>query len=219
MLRDLLVHIPSERPLRPVVDAAVSLAMTHTAHLDAASIGFEYTNVDLAPDGGAALAALLEIEQERALARANATLAAFETEARNAGISYGLQPLTGASAEVAITVSALARLYDLTIALQPEAGRDMFDNTIPQEILFQSGGPVLLIPYTHKGPFEPKHIGIAWDGSRLAARALRDAAPFLARAHAITIITVNAAEIPAEISAATLSRIWQGEGLPRALWT
>jgi nucleotide-binding universal stress UspA family protein len=204
MLRDLLVHIPSERPLRPVVDAAVSLAMTHAAHLDAASIGFEYTNVDLAPDGGAALAALLEIEQERALARANATLAAFETEARNAGISYGLQPLTGASAEVATTVSALARLYDLTIALQPEAGRDTFDNTIPQEILFQSGGPVLLIPYTHKGPFEPKHIGIAWDGSRLAARALRDAAPFLARAHAITIITVNAAEIPAEISAATL---------------
>jgi nucleotide-binding universal stress UspA family protein len=204
MLKDLLVHIPSERPSRPVVDAAVSLAVTRAAHLDAVSIGFEYTNVDLAPDGGAALAALLEDAQERALARANAALAVFETEARNAGIGYGLQPLTGASAEVATTVSALARLYDLTIALQPESGRDTFDNTIPQELLFQSGGPVLLIPYTHKGPFEPKHIGIAWDGSRLAARALRDAAPFLARAHAITIVTVNAAEIPAEISAATL---------------
>jgi nucleotide-binding universal stress UspA family protein len=101
-------------------------------------------------------------------------------------------------------VSALARLHDLTIVLQPEPGQDTSDNTIPQEILFQSGGPVLLIPYTHKGPFEPKHIGIAWDGSRLAARALRDAAPFLARAHAITIITVNAAEIPPEESATAL---------------
>jgi nucleotide-binding universal stress UspA family protein len=204
MLRDLLVHIPSERPQRPVVDAAVSLAVACAAHLDAVSIGFEYTNVDLAPDGGDALAAVIEIEQERARARANAALAVLETQARNAGISYGLQPLIGAPAETAATVSALARLYDLTIMLQPEPGRDTFDNTIPQEILFQSGGPVLLIPYTHKGPFEPKHIGIAWDGSHLAARAIRDAAPFLARAHAITIITVNATEIPAEIPAATL---------------
>jgi nucleotide-binding universal stress UspA family protein len=203
MFRDLLVHIPSERPIRPVVDAAVSLAMTHAAHLDAASIGFEYTNVDLAPDGGAALAALLEIEQERALARANAALAVFETEARNAGIKYGLQPLIGAPAETAATVSALARLHDLAIVLQPEPGQDTYDNTIPEEILFQSGGPVLLIPYTHKGPFEPKHIGIAWDGSRLAARALRDAAPFLERAQATTVITLNAVEMPAEISAAT----------------
>jgi nucleotide-binding universal stress UspA family protein len=179
--------------------------VTRAAHLDAVSIGFEYTNVDLAPDGGAAMAALIEIEQERALARANAALAVFETEARNADISYGLQPLAGASTEVATTVSALARLYDLTIVLQPEPGRDTFDNTIPQEILFQSGGPVLLIPYTHKGPFEPKLIGIAWDGSRLAARALRDAAPFLARAHAITIITVNGAQAPVEASAAALT--------------
>ena len=204
MLKSILVHIPTERPIRPVVDAAVSLAARRAAHLDAVSIGLEVTNVDLAPDGGAALAAVIEIEQQRALAQANAALAAFETEARNAEISYGLQPLIGAPAETAATVTALARLYDLTIVLQSEPGCNAFDNTIPEEILFQSGGPVLLIPYTHKGPFEPKHIGIAWDGSRLAARALRDAAPFLAHARAITIITVNAAEIPAEISAPTL---------------
>jgi nucleotide-binding universal stress UspA family protein len=93
----------------------------------------------------------------------------------------------------------------LTVVLQPEPDRDTFDNTVPQEILFQSGGPVIFIPYTHKGPFEPTHIGIAWDGSRLAARALRDAAPFLARAQTITIISVNENEIPAEVSAATLA--------------
>ena len=139
MLKNLLVHIPSERPIRPVVDAAVSLAVTRAAHLDAVSIGFEVTNVDSAPDGGAALAAVIEIEQERALARANAALAVFETEARNAGISYGLQPLIGAPAETAATVSALARLYDLTIVLQPESQASTFDNAVPQEILFQSG--------------------------------------------------------------------------------
>jgi len=204
MLKNLLVHIPSERSIRPVVDGAVSLAVTRAAHLDAVSIGFETANVGLAIDGGAAIAAVFEVERERALARAKAALAVFETEARNAGIGYSLQPLTGIPAEAAAAVGASARLYDLTIVLQPEFNLGTFDNTVPQEILFQSGGPVLFIPYTHKGAFEPRHVGIAWDGSRLAARALRDAAPFLASAQAVTIVSVNDGKMPAETSAAAL---------------
>jgi len=213
MLKNLLVHIPSESQIRPVVDGAVSLAMARAAHLDAVSVGYETANVGLPVDGGAAVAAVFEIERERALARANAALAIFETEARNAGISYGLRALADLPAEAATTVSASARLYDLTIVLQPKSDRDTFDNTMPQEILFQSGGPVLFVPYTHKGPIEPRRIGIAWDGSRLAARALRDAAPFLARAHAITIISINEAEEPADASAATLAAHLARHGL------
>jgi nucleotide-binding universal stress UspA family protein len=213
MLKNLLVHIPSERLVRPVVDGAVSLAVARAAHLDAVSVGYETANVGLAVDGGAAVAAVFEIERERALARANAALAAFETEARNAGITYGLQALTSLPVEAAATVSASARLYDLTIVLQPEPDHGSFDNTMPQEILFQSGGPVLFIPHTHKGPFELRRIGIAWDGSRLAARALRDAAPFLARAQAITIISVNEAQAPAEASAEALTTHLARRGL------
>ena len=85
MLKNLLVHIPSERLVRPVVDSAVSLAVSHAAHLNAISVGYENTNVGLAVDvGGGAVAAVFEIERQRALARANAALAVFETEARNA---------------------------------------------------------------------------------------------------------------------------------------
>ncbi len=213
MLKNLLVHIPSESLIRPVVDGAVSLAMACAAHLDAVSVGYETANVGLPIDGGAAVAAVFEIEGERALARANAALAIFETEARNAGISYGLRALTALPGEAAATVSASARLYDLTIVLQPKSDRDTFDNTMPQEILFQSGGPVFFVPHTHKGPIEPRRIGIAWDGSRLAARALRDAAPFLARAHAVTIISINEAEAPADASAATLAAHLARRGL------
>jgi nucleotide-binding universal stress UspA family protein len=205
MLKAILVHIPSEREIRPVIDGAVSLAKTHAAHLDAVSIGFETTPMGFAMDGGAAIAATFEFERERALARANAALAVFETEVRNAGITYGLRPLAGIPAEAAATMGTLARLYDLTIVLQPEFERVTFDNTIPQEILFQSGGPVLFIPFFHRGPLERIHIGIAWDGSRLAARALRDAAPFLTRAETITIVSVNEAEVAEEVSAANLA--------------
>jgi len=213
MLKNLLVHIPSERPIRPVVDSAISLAVSRAAHLDAVSIGYESTSVGLATDGAAAVAAVFEVDRERALARANAALAVFETEARNAGIGYGLRQLTGIPAETAAAVSALARLYDLTIVLQPEPGHETFDNVIPQEILFQSGGPVLFIPYIHKGDFAPKHVGIAWDGSRLAARALRDAATFLARAQTITIVSINDAEIPEDVSVAALEAHLARRGL------
>jgi len=213
MLKDILVHIPSERSIRPIADSAISLATMHAAHLDAVSIGFETANLGLSIDGAAAVAAIYRVEHESALARANAALAVFEAEARNAGITYGLQPLTGGPAEIAATVGALARLYDLAVVLQPEPDYGTFDNTVPQEILFQSGGPVVFIPYTHKGPFEPKHIGIAWDGSRLAARALRDAAPFLARAQTISIISVNEKEVSTDVSAATLKAHLARQGL------
>lgn len=200
MLKNLLVHIPSERLLRPVVDGAISLAVSRAVHLDAVSVGYETANVGLAMEGGAAVAAVFEIEQQRALDRANAALAIFEAEARNAGITYHCQALASLPVEAAASVSALARLHDLTIVLQPEPERNTFDNVMPQEILFESGGPVLFIPYTHKGPLLAKRLGIAWDGSRLAARALRDAAPFLARAEAVTIISINEAQAPAEAS-------------------
>ena len=205
MLKNLLVHIPSEREIRPIIDGAVSLAMTRAAHLDGVSIGFETTPMGFAMDGGAAIAATFEFERERALARANAALAVFETEVRNAGITYNLRPFAGIPAEAAATMGALARLYDLTIVLQPDFERVTFDNTMPQEILFQSGGPVLFVPFIHRGPLDPKHIGIAWDGSRLAARALRDAAPFLTHAETITIVSVNEAEVAEEVSAANLA--------------
>ena len=217
MLKSILVHIPTERPIRPVVDAAVSLAARRAAHLDAVSIGLEVTNVDLAPDGGAALAAVIEIEQERALAQANAALAAFETEARNAEISYGLQPLIGAPAETAATVTALARLYDLTIVLQSEPGGNAFDNTIPEEILFQSGGPVLLIPIPIKAHLSRSTS--ASHGMEAAWRRARFVTPrrfWHTRALSPSSRSTRRKYQP-RYPRQPWSRIWEGAGLRRAL--
>jgi len=220
MLKNLLVHIPSERVVRPVIDGAISLAASRGAHLDAVSVGYETTNVGFVVEsGGAVAAAAFESERNDALERANAALAVFEAEARNAGISYGLRALASLPGEAAASVGAIARLYDLTIVQQSEPEGDTFDNLLPQEILFRSGGPVLFVPYIHKGMLAPARIGIAWDGSRLAARAVRDAAPFLARAHAVTIISVNEAEAPQEASATSLAEQLARGGLTPSVKT
>ncbi|MEO8317117.1 MAG: universal stress protein [Bradyrhizobium sp.] len=193
MFRNILVHIPSERPVRPVIDVAIALAMARRSHLDAVAIGYESMSaVGMVVEGGsAAVAAVMGVEQERALERANAAIAVFEVEARLAKIAYGSRAIAAIPADAEQTIGALSRLYDLTVVLQPEFATASHDNVIPQGILFNSGGPMLMVPYIHKGPLDANHVGVAWDGSRAAARALHDATPFLMGAKAVTVIAVN----------------------------
>ena len=193
MFRNILVHIPSERPVRPVIEVAVALTMARRSHLDAVAIGYESMGGVgmLVGSGGAAIAAVVGAEQERALERADAAISVFEVEAKLAEIAYGVRSFAAIPAEAGETIGALARLYDMTIVLQPDSSKSSYDNDIPQAILFNSGGPMLMVPYIHKGPLDTHHVGIAWDGSRLAARALRDAMPFLMGAKAVTVIAVN----------------------------
>jgi len=200
MFRNILVHIPSERPARPVIDVAVALSIARRSHLDAVAVGYESmaTIGMVAEGGGAAVAAVMGDEEERALQRANAALAVFEIEAKLAKIAYGVRSFAGVPAEAGEIIGTLARLYDMTIVPQPDSSKASYDNDIPKEILFNSGGPMLMVPYIHKGPLDAQHVGIAWDGSRLAARAWRDALPFLMGAKAVTVIAVN--EQPSEAS-------------------
>ncbi len=207
MLKDVLVHVPTERAVRPVIDGSISLAAAFGAHLDAISVGYVSTSTAYVMEGGAAVAAVFEVERENAMERAQAALGVFEMEAKNAGISYDCRPISAIPAEAVASVGAVARLYDLCIVLQPEPEQGSFDNTLPQEILFQSGGPVLFLPHIFRGAFKAKRIGICWDGSRVASRAVKDAKPFLSKAEERIIITVNEADsVPADASAAVLTR-------------
>jgi nucleotide-binding universal stress UspA family protein len=192
MFRNILVHIPTERPARPVIDVAVSLTTARRTHLDAIAIGYESaSSAGLMVEAGAAVAAVMDVERERAQERAEAAISVFDVEAKLANIAYGARALAALPVEAEQTIGELTRLYDLTVVLQPEPSNASYDNVIPQAVLFSSGGPVLMVPYIHKGPLQARHVGIAWDGSRLAARALRDAMPFLTVAEAVTVITVN----------------------------
>lgn len=193
MFKNILAHIPTERSVRPVVDAAVSLATARRSHLDAVAIGYESMSAAgmVVEGGGAAVAAVMGVEHDRALERADAAISVFEVEAKLAEIAYGTRTLAALPAEAEETMGELARLYDLAVVLQPEPSRSTYDNNIPQAILFNSGGPMLMVPYIHKGALDARHVGIAWDGSRLAARAMRDALPFLTAAQAVTVIAVN----------------------------
>ena len=179
MFRNILVHIPSERPARPVIDVAVALTVARRSHLDAVAIGYELE--ECRRDHCRGRRRCWRRHGGRTGSRpgkSNAAIAIFEIEAKLAKIAYGTRTFATIPADAGRTISALARLYDMTIVLQPESSKASFDDEIPQQILFNSGGPMLMVPYIQKGPLDAQHVGIAWDGSRLAARAWRDATPF-----------------------------------------
>lgn len=119
MIKDILVQLPTEKQVRPVVDGAVSLAAAYGAHVDAVAVGYVSESTAYVMEGGAALATVFELERDRAMARAETALSVFETEAKSAGISYACHAKGAFPAEASASLGAAARLYDLAVVLQP----------------------------------------------------------------------------------------------------
>ena len=84
--------------------------------------------------------------------------------------------------------TAEARTFDL--ALLPWSAETISAQDMAQSLVFGAGVPVILVPpSTTVGSVD--HIAVAWDGSRVAARALCDALPFLAPDGRISVVTVQ----------------------------
>lgn len=88
----------------------------------------------------------------------------------------------------------LARQLDLAIAVLDGADDQRLAEA--EALIFGSGGPVLVVPLEAAVPLAgiratPLNIMVAWDGSRAASRALRDAMPLFALADLVSIVTVG----------------------------
>jgi len=100
--------------------------------------------------------------------------------------------------EEGVTASAIikhARLYDLAVVGQPNPDDISDDNEgIADRVALESGGPVLVIPHIGAKETIGDRILVAWNGKREAVRAVRDALPFLEKASAVDIVSVNTPE-------------------------
>ena len=145
-----------------------------------------------------------QLDARRAEAReaARAELAAFEDEARRAGLSHDGQIATVPDGTFDPVVEH-ARLRGLTIA--PFIGDDEIHADMLQALIFESGRPVLLLPEDGGESFRLGRVVLAWDFGRAAARALADALPLLRQAKDVRILTVLAdKQAPTSASGAEL---------------
>jgi nucleotide-binding universal stress UspA family protein len=57
--------------------------------------------------------------------------------------------------------------------------------------LFESGQPLIMVPYIQKAPLKLDRVMVCWDGGRAAARAIADAMPLLRRAGHVDVVIVT----------------------------
>jgi nucleotide-binding universal stress UspA family protein len=81
-----------------------------------------------------------------------------------------------------------ARTHDFTLTVIDAGCRGHLEAA--EALLFGSGGPVILFPSAEVAA-HLQTVVVAWDGSRAAARAVRDAMPVLRHARQIAILTVT----------------------------
>jgi nucleotide-binding universal stress UspA family protein len=127
------------------------------------------------------------VENERA---ARAAVARLDEASRSAGIAAEAHMLDAAVATAPGVFARLARRFDLSILGQPEPEQPALDRLIVEAALFDSGRPMLVVPYIQRNGLKLDRILLCWDGSRSAARAAADALPFLRRAKLVEVVTV-----------------------------
>ena len=83
-----------------------------------------------------------------------------------------------------------ARLHDLVVAGVDPAGL-LSERAMTEHLVFEAGRPLVVVPAAYEAPFQCERIVVAWDNSRVAARALGDAMPLLRRAREVALVTLG----------------------------
>ncbi|MFV0281427.1 MAG: universal stress protein [Rhodoblastus sp.] len=98
-----------------------------------------------------------------------------------------IEPVPGGAPDM---VARLARNFDLAIGVQPNGDDQSASSALLEGVLFNSGRPLLILPYIHRGPARFGRVIVAWDGGAAAARAVASAMPILKRAGSVEIVTM-----------------------------
>jgi nucleotide-binding universal stress UspA family protein len=172
------------------IESAVALAATMGALVEA--VAFE-VNVQ-SPVGLYAdpigVAGILAADRKKSADNAHQLLDAFEAIVKGAGIAHERRLLGCRLLEIPERLACEARLCDL--AMVPLRGSAASEQDIAEQLVFESGRPILVFPEDPDRvlPAFLDNVAVAWDFSPPAARAVADALPFLRRAKRVRVFTV-----------------------------
>jgi nucleotide-binding universal stress UspA family protein len=187
MIRDMIVHLEHKITRDPARDFAVSIAETFDTHIVGIAFAYApdfpgYVMLDISSD----IVAQMVAESEKA---ALAAIERFDAAAKRSLVSAEHRLLKTLGASAPVILSILARRFDLSVFMQSEPEGVDNDDMI-ETSLFESGRPLIVVPYIQKDRLKLDHVVCCWDGSRAAARAINDALPLLVRAAAVDLLIV-----------------------------
>ena len=195
-----------EPNIEMIVPRAVAMAAAVGAQLHALAI-----NVEIRSISNALSRKLVDVpkmtQEAEALCRerGDAFLAKVVEEAKRAGVDSTTGAVASNAPLLNDTAVIEARYHDFVLCAW-EANNSTSRRTA-QAIVFGSGRPTILLPEVEPARKLDK-VAIAWDGSRVAARAVADAHHVLRRASKITVLTVTGEKSLQETDAA--ERLAQG---------
>jgi nucleotide-binding universal stress UspA family protein len=188
MLKDVVVNLSGRASLDFAADYGISIAATFGAHVT--GIAFLYEPV--IPDGtlGGVPVDLIELQREENSKIARDAIGRFEAGVKKSGVAAETRRLDATFGGAATLFAQIARRFDISVVGQAQREQGATDELIIEGALFESGRPVIVVPYIQKSGLTLERVLVCWDGGRTAARAVADAMPFLTRAQAVDLVIV-----------------------------
>ncbi len=182
---------------------ATQLGRTFDAYVEALHIRVDpETVIPVVAEGmsGAAIGQIMESTRQGAEQRAKEAERVFTDLTTAEGLSVitaEQEPEAGRFAVAwtditgreATETAVRGRLFDLTVVARPEDEGAAGSIATLEAALFDTGRPLVVAPPSAASA-PPRHLVLAWNGTREAARAVWSARPFLAVAERVSVVTV-----------------------------
>jgi nucleotide-binding universal stress UspA family protein len=203
MIKDIVVNLSGRAPHDFASDYAISVASTFGARV--AGIAFLYEPV--IPDGtfGGVPVELIEAQREENSKVAKGAVDRFEAAARKAAVAAETRTLDATFGGAATLFAQVARRFDLAVVGQAQREHGASEELMIEGALFESGRPLIVVPYIQRSGLTLERVLVAWDGGRTAARAVGDAMPLLERAKAVDLVIVAEERKRDEVTGANMS--------------
>ncbi len=205
--RTILAVLRNEAEARRVIPVALMLARKYESHLIAAHAEpspITYSTPEGFPDTDFIERSLRDCED-----RASAIKSYVETECAAEGINIEWMSTVSFGGDSAAAAIPIAFNCDIIVAGQTDASDTGFGYANVEALLFESGRPVLFVPFAGKPTVNTDHAVVAWNGTRESARATFDALPLLKVAGKVEILLVDAKSTEQQDAAAAGADIAQ----------
>ena len=188
MIKDIVVNLPVGGAADNLAKFAASVAATLEAHLT--GVAFRYGPLmPLMVDMYGVPPEMIESQREENDRAVAAAIARFDAAVRGLAVASNAHALDAPVAGTPDMLGQIARRFDLCIVAQPRPEEPALARLLLEAALFESGRPVLVMPYIQTAGLNLDLVG--WDGSRSAARAIGDAMAFLRKAKRCEIVIVS----------------------------
>lgn len=172
-----------------VLDCAAPLAQRFSAHL----VGFhtQVTPVPYVTPMGFPDTEFIVVNEEASEKRSAEIKKIFQDRMAGSDLSHSWRTMHNVSGDSAAGILAGARTSDLIVVQQAEPDQEAGLSADIQTLLYESGRPVLLVPYAVPVDTAFRKVLVAWNGSQQAARATFDALPIISRAEETEVLSLD----------------------------